>query len=81
MERETTCPRCGHTDRPVGPWNGEGGFTQLCGPCKVEVTFTPERMRRLSRDIEAVMRAADALQIVPAPAAPTTTDGGSFDGT
>jgi hypothetical protein len=32
------CQRC-DSDRPAGPWNGAGGFTLLCGLCKLQVSL------------------------------------------
>lgn len=55
------CPRCKKDQPNVGPWKEPGEFTELCGPCKVQVTMTkPGVKERLERDIALVLAATQA---------------------
>jgi hypothetical protein len=41
VQIDNMCEKC--QLRPGHPWDGTGGFTCLCGPCKFEVTFSGAR--------------------------------------
>jgi hypothetical protein len=46
-----TCEKCGQ-ERHVGLFRTESQtFKALCGPCKVKLTMTPERTKRLAEEL------------------------------
>ena len=56
MAKRAECPRCGRVGL-VGLWRDDPRWPALCGPCKAEVTLTPENKERLVRDIQAIVAA------------------------
>lgn len=45
------CPRCGKL-RFVGPWKDHPEFKELCGGCKMAVTFDPARKKKFEGRIK-----------------------------
>lgn len=59
MQR-SECELCGK-HRHVGPFRMNDGqtFKALCGPCKVKLTLTPERVAKLQAEITHAVRTVE----------------------
>ena len=53
------CERC--AQRPGKPWDGTGGFTCLCGPCKLKIVLTDKFATKLSS--EATLATGEAVTV------------------
>lgn len=60
MRSELFCQRC--EKRPGGKWDGTGGYSRLCGSCKVRVCVDqPGFKERLELDMREAMIFAGAV--------------------